>query len=253
MTDKRTVFLHIGVFKTGSSALQVFFAKNQQTLAKHGLEYPSLNGLDLAKRGLVTSGNAAFVARSLFDKNTRLSVADPNGEYLATFQKSLQQSTAPNALFSSEFFSSVPPAGFAKLKEVAEREGFDLKVLAFVREQSSYLESLYIQRVKRGGAMERPETYIDTLIDDEKHLFYASFFDGLAEVLGKENLIVRAFRPKNLFSSTLTALGIKASPEFQLPPSKVNVSLPLPLVPLFLELNTLRPTQTEGANCHLPR
>lgn len=244
VTDKRTVFLHIGVFKTGSSALQVFFAKNQDTLAKHGVEYPGLSELNPARRGLVTSGNAPFIARSLMDEEKPFYLPDHEDEHLTAFRQHLQQTKTPNVLFSSEFFSYVPPAGFEKLKEIAESEGFTLKVLAYVREQASYLESLYIQRVKRGSVQDLPEVYIDQIVEDEQHLFYASLFESLADVIGQENLSIKAFVQKSLFSSTLSALGVKAGPEFNLPSSKVNVSLPLALVPLFVELNTLKPTQT---------
>lgn len=244
MTDNRTVFLHIGVFKTGSSALQVFFAKNQDTLAKHGIDYPGLSELNPARRGLVTSGNAPFIARSLMDEEKTFYLADPDGENLKAFRQQLQQAKTPNVLFSSEFFTYVPPAGFEKLKKIAESEGFTLKVLAYVREQSSYLESLYIQRVKRGGVQDLPEDYIDKIIEEEHHLFYASFFESVAQVVGQEHLSIRAFQRKSLFSNTLSAVGVQAGPEFNLPSSKVNVSLPLALVPLFVELNTLKPTQT---------
>ena len=38
----KTLHLHIGHFKTGTTALQVFLARNPRLLARHGLEYAEL-------------------------------------------------------------------------------------------------------------------------------------------------------------------------------------------------------------------
>lgn len=240
----RTVFLHIGVFKTGSSALQVFFAMNQKQLAAAGVRYPSLSDLDGAKRGLVSSGNAAYLARSLMEPEAPMALPQQKDDQLRKFEQSLNNTKEGNLLLSSEFFSYVPGASFQSLKEIANRNGFRLKVIAFVREQTSYLESLYIQRVKRGGIQQPPEEYIEKLIEDEKHLFYAKFFDDLASVIKRENIGLEVYERKNLYSKMFWQLGLEPNKQFTLPSRRVNISLPLALIPLFLELNKLNPPQS---------
>lgn len=240
----RTVFLHIGVFKTGSSALQVFFAKNQEQLAADGVTYPSLSNLNGAKRGLVSSGNAAYLARSLMEPDAPMALPQQKEDQLRKFEQSLVKETDNNLLFSSEFFSYVSAASFHTLKEIANRIGFRLKLIAFAREQTSYLESLYIQRVKRGGIQQPPEDYIEKLIEDEKHLFYANFFDELAPVIGGDNIGLEVYERKNLYTKMFWQLGLEPSKRFSLPTRRVNISLPLALIPLFLELNKLNPPQS---------
>ena len=240
----RTVFLHIGVFKTGSSALQVFFAKNQKQLAAAGVCYPSLSDLDGAKRGLVSSGNAAYLARSLMEPEAAMALPRQKKDQLRKFEKSLKRTTEGNLLFSTEFFTYVPTDSFRTLNEIANHSGYRLKVVGFVREQTSYLESLYIQRVKRGGIQQPPEEYIEKLIEDEKHLFYAKFFEELSVVFEHDNIGLEIYERKNLYSKMFSQLDLEPSKQFTLPSRRVNISLPLALIPLFLELNKLNPPQS---------
>jgi len=51
----RTLYLHIGASKTGTSALQVAFARNAKALRGRGLHYPGKN--QDAMDGKITSGN----------------------------------------------------------------------------------------------------------------------------------------------------------------------------------------------------
>ena len=39
---KKTLYLHIGMGKTGTTALQVFFSGNRKAMEKQGIAYPSL-------------------------------------------------------------------------------------------------------------------------------------------------------------------------------------------------------------------
>ena len=54
-----TLWLHIGPPKTGTSALQVFFARNAKALRRQGLIYP---WAERAAGGEITTGNAAWLA-----------------------------------------------------------------------------------------------------------------------------------------------------------------------------------------------
>ena len=140
MTDRKTIVLHIGLPKTGSSALQSFFANNAETFRRHGVHYPNHPSQDDARNGRVTSGNAPGLylktqqrrAHEFFEATTR------HADDCATL------------LLSSEFLGKLEPADITHLV-AARPTDWDLKVICFVRDVYPLLWSTYGQNVKGGG------------------------------------------------------------------------------------------------------
>ena len=130
---------------------------------------------------------------------------------------------------------------YQELNRRATEAGFRIKLIVFVREQVSYLESRYIQHVKRRGNICTPEEDIREGHGNIAHLKYGSFLRGLADVVGKENISIFAFEPDQLFDNVAGALGLDIT-GLEIPEGQINSSLPLALVPIFLELNRLKPS-----------
>ncbi|RFU12431.1 hypothetical protein DZD18_12020 [Rhodobacteraceae bacterium W635] len=60
-----TVFLHCGAPKTGTSYLQVLFARHAQDLQAEGIHYPLKAFTEGASDGRITSGNGILMANYL--------------------------------------------------------------------------------------------------------------------------------------------------------------------------------------------
>lgn len=234
-----TVYLHIGVFKTASSSLQVFFAKNADLLRSRGVTYPEAPAMADAQRGMITSGNGAELAKALLPK----SEPARRSAQLKWFEQVLSDATTPTVLLSSELFTNMGADAFEALADIAEKANRRLKIICFVREQSSYLESIYIQHVKRRRITTHPDSYIRALYPTVPHLRYGTFLHALSKIVGAENLTVREYGKGKIIKSVLDILGL--DPEgLNKPPKKINVSLPYYLVPIFLELNKMDPNMS---------
>ncbi|WP_286828362.1 MULTISPECIES: hypothetical protein [Kordiimonas] len=234
-----TVYLHIGIFKTGSSALQVFFARNAAKLKDQGLIYPQSASVSNARRGLITSGNGSSLALAL----KQGAPAENRGEQLAWFGETLVSAKSHGILLSSEIFCDLPVDAFQTLKSICHEHGMQLQVIAFVREQASYMESLYIQQVKRRHITSLPEPYIRDRYPKARHLKYHAFLSSLSDTVGAENLKVRDYGAEDVIAAMCEIMGLEPD-NLERPPKKINISLPYFLVPMFLELNKMDPNKS---------
>jgi hypothetical protein len=130
----RTLFLHVGQTKTGSSYLQSSFASFAGTLASHGVAY-----LHEAEQGepftRVTVGNAASLT------------PDTLGRWI--------DPRLPHALLSSELsFAKIAadPTWLPAIAQAARASGFEeVRLLLFLRDPHEWLASQYLQHLKRRG------------------------------------------------------------------------------------------------------
>ena len=61
----KTVYLHCGAAKTGTSFLQTLFAKHSEDLISEGILYPFNKFVSGAEKGNITSGNGVPMANYL--------------------------------------------------------------------------------------------------------------------------------------------------------------------------------------------
>lgn len=132
MTDK-TIFIHAGGSKAGSSALQRFFYSNALRLVSFDFAFENRrranNGLILYKAlssALTTDNEIDSLVLSYFGQCSR-------------------------AICSSEFLQLMDARGWRKLLESLERLGIALKVIFYVRNVLPFLLSNYDQVIKCSG------------------------------------------------------------------------------------------------------
>jgi hypothetical protein len=136
----KTLYLHVGLHKTGSSWIQASLRLSGARLLDEGIAYP-LHGKGQGglPDGKITSGNGNGLLASARNVN-RLLRAQANSEH--------------SLLFSSEhlFDALINPDVFARLRRAAAHHGFNgLRMLLFVRDPIEHASSLWQQRVKRKG------------------------------------------------------------------------------------------------------
>jgi hypothetical protein len=183
----KELWIHAGMPKNGSSAIQVFLAKNIDKLKKEGLDYIELSSVEDAKKGLISSGNGALLARSMLEKEHEAFHKDDVNLY-GQLLEDISNSTSKKILLSSEFFAVVPLKRIKQLKEDLFKINVILKFIYYVRRQDQFLMSSYMQRVKRHGYTGYPDDYT---LDSYKNIHFLNYYgyaNLYADILGKENL-----------------------------------------------------------------
>jgi hypothetical protein len=214
------LFLHIGLPKTGTSALQVFLASNIEALSRHNITYPWARA-DVAVEQRITSGNGAFFAKTAF-------TAEEDAE-VALQQLNHVLSEGRSVLLSSEFFAEWPRDRVTKLHELASRAGFQTKVIVYLREQSEHIVTAYFQLLKRRrGVIDKDGAGLRRFAKRAAATKHFLDFDALlqmwASVVGRENITVRARRTNDLMRDFLRAINISNDEGFDFNVSDINVT-----------------------------
>lgn len=240
----REVWIHAGMPKNGSSAIQVFLAKNSEKLKKENLDYIELSDISDAKDGQISSGNAALLARSLLNENHEAFYNDADDLQSKLFSY-ITNSQSEKILLSSEFFAVVPPNKIEKLKNDLLEKNTVLKFIYYVRRQDQFLMSSYMQRVKRHGCTDSPEDYI---LNNYKNIHFLKYYDYAylyVDVVGRKNLHAFIYEstkkhPKGLIGHFVEKI-LGYCPDWLTLQKSVNTS-PSPLeIKFILSSNSYKP------------
>lgn len=188
----KTLWIHAGLPKNGSSALQVFFAKNRDKLLNEGIDYLDIADISKAIKGEISSGNAALFSRSLLHKNHPEYKSDDGSLYDKVIN-TVYKSDSANGLLSSEFFARVPLERFEGLKNELNNLNVTLKIIYYVRRQDQFLMSNYMQQVKRHKYIGSPGDFILNNYKKSPLLNYFDCANNLEKVLGARNVIPLIF------------------------------------------------------------
>ena len=171
------LLLHIGMGKTGSSALQVALVRNRDALAAAGVRYPEHASDTRARKGRAGSGNGLALQ-----------------DLLTTDGGALPEiAGAPTVLYSSEFLWYFRPDRMAALRDQVEARGVQLEVIAYVRDIAGMVVSSYAQSVKRSRYVAPLSTYIEEYGANTTGLGPGARLQTLVDVLGAEHVIVRHY------------------------------------------------------------
>lgn len=190
--NMKTLYIHAGMPKCGSSALQVFFAKNVHNLVGEGVDYFNLEDLAGAESGAITSGNGALLSRSMLGENHEV-FYDDGGNAYKNLIEAVRLSKLEIGLISSEFFAVVPFKTLEKLKLDLANIGVEVKFIYYVRRQDQFLMSSYMQRVKRHGFTGMPEDFIESNFKNIHFLKYFGYANELESYLGEGNVIPMSY------------------------------------------------------------
>ncbi len=210
---KRTLYLHIGMPKTATTALQHFFALNREVLQNHGITYPA-SGNRSAHHRLGWSIDVHNGSKKWwFDKNLL--------DYKKEWRTVLTQLDSEKNLLSTESVWGFNKHKIDFVKEIIPQ--FNAKIVIYIRRQDTLVDSWYNELVKIGIFRKLPEE-CDKIISLEPVKQWANLF-------GKDNIIVRPYEKQqfhggNIFSDFLHhVLEIEFTDEFILPKNGANPSL----------------------------
>lgn len=144
----KTLYLHCGAHKTGSSFLQTLFSRNREFLQKSGIHYPVSNAEYDMQMGNISPGNGKDLSSNLREKGLSEVL-----NILRNGVKEAENRECHSLLYSAEslFHTFVKDEKVERIYEAAQSAGFtSVKALVYLRDPVSHALSTYKHRAKRG-------------------------------------------------------------------------------------------------------
>lgn len=178
---KGTIYIHIGIYKTGTTAIQSAVRKNY----------------NLKKEKISEIGRPTYAEEICTTDNI-------NDKFISQSKQEIFRRIRRERFFgrdtfiiSVEQFSGNPNNGFKNsavvaktLKKITEDLKMDIKIICYLRRQDTFIQSLYTQEIHQGGSLNFKE-YIYQF--DEDAFDWNRLLDDYADNFGKENIIVRRY------------------------------------------------------------
>jgi len=208
----RTLILHVGHFKTGTTALQVFVQRNEQALERRGLAY-ARTGRSHSKHSVYALSLLASVGVATLLHGYR-SRKSPESLWAGLLDE-LRSGSAPMMLVSSEEFMRFGshPAAAERLGAIlSQAPDISVRVIAYLRPIRAHLESWHNQLVKLGLCRVGRDEALGGLIE-AVHFDYGLALGPWARLAGPGGLTVRPYRDalrkgNALYRDFLDALGV---------------------------------------------
>jgi len=240
----KELIFHIGTPKTGSSALQVFLAKNRQNLLTKHVDYFSIGEIALGAAGKVSSGNGAYLSRCVLRAGAPARIV-AGERHIREFFDAVQSSNADVGIISSELFADAEDEALSAIITQLREMGIVARCFYFVRRQVQCLASAYMQQVKRHGCTEQPADYVRRAYKHIRFLRHHSFYREQCDLFGLPNVMCRTYETaiatKNgLLNAMMNALNIDSEGlDFEV--NDVNTSISTRELSIMLLLNRFHP------------
>ncbi len=238
---QKTLYLHIGTEKTGSTALQAVSEINRKALLTHGILYPATPGErnHIRLTLFATDGEKTLNLRRL----AGLASKDNYAIFKATFAEELrtevQKSGCPRVYLSNEHLSSrlFSRREIGRLADVIQPLADEVKVVVYLRPQPELFLSSYSTAIKAGsikGIKPPTATY-------DRRYNYERILSPWGDVFHKENVVVRVYDRKTLVEGDVvkdffSIMGYKPGPDIRIP-TIANPRLDYVALRFLLEFN----------------
>jgi len=227
----KQLYLHIGLPKTGTSAIQNFFILNDLLLEqKYNLLYPRF--------GRWSDGSHHNIAFALSNNPfCEMKTIKEQVAFLSELDNLISESSATRVLLSSECFQMFDNEVF---KNFASH--YYLTIICYIRKQDDYLESIYSQNV-RDSTMRERRKFSQYFSSFTEQLFFSKLLDKW-KLFENQTYIVKEYNKKyflnnNIIDDFLDIFEIKNEKIFITEKRKINVSLNKKLVEIKRVLNHL--------------
>ncbi len=231
---KKKLFVHIGMPKAGSTALQEFLYMNREVLEDMGLLYPDPRQLEQFSRKPQMMKGHHIVPMYLtgffwahFPKKNGIT-----SDQIFTFiRNQISASPAQKVLLSSEacwFMLNRPDV----VKEFVNAfSDFDLKIIAYLRRQDDHIQSGYNECIKSSFYTMNVDEFIEDRFLDPSNKYYSHLMLWV-NTIGYNNITVRIYEKRclingSIFDDLLAQCGIELNKELKLPKKDANPRLSL--------------------------
>ena len=192
----RTLYVHIGTPKTATTSIQMFCVENQDILNEQGYSYPLL---EFTYPHVANRRNGHFLVGWLYKLNGEEDVEKEQelwDEGLAMIHKEFEK--YDNVILSDENIWHASNGRkfpfWSKLMEDAKEYDYQVKIVVYIRRQDTLANSWLSQQVKEGWNTNSTIKWDSFQQKTRKVVFnYYLLLEKIAEVTGRENIIVRIF------------------------------------------------------------
>ena len=203
-----TLYLHIGLPKTGTSSIQWLVSHNYEKLLDQGLLYPLSGRMKDGKNchyklsNRLTWQHYKLAAplrwikgpESLSDK-----VLNSYLEKIKVLEDEIAKKSPNKILISDDNFTWLSPESIKWLHDIFLKN-YKVKILIYLRRQDDFIISFYTQQTKRRKTIKDICEYIE----DFKYLLnYYNLVKPWTETFGKENIIIKPFEKEQFLNNNL--------------------------------------------------
>ncbi len=200
----KTIYLHIGTFKTGTSSIQKYLKENISWFKEHGILIPDtqLIAHHPLPLSLIRDYSEFRAAWPAFE-------GDSTAIWQATFDE-IASSPLNSVIISSETFCDLVNEHARDAKDDFKRvlkhyfQDYNVKVICYLRPLIAYSVSMYKEAIKAGGITNLYSEEISNFLQMRSiHLFPSQYLDFYSELFGKENLIIKKYDRNTLINKNI--------------------------------------------------
>ncbi|MCR5450996.1 MAG: hypothetical protein K6F00_00045 [Lachnospiraceae bacterium] len=246
----KTLYLHVGTPKTGTTAIQNFLGDNKSKLKELGVCYPKFKTHYKRARSV---RNGHWLCRGIASE-------EEYDEFMNTLFSEAEK--YPKLVMTDEgLWNFNHDEDFWKnLKKTLEEHDICLKVIVYFRRQDSYAFSYWGQKVKELSYFYY--TFSEYIYSGEylekSELDYTKVLNHVAESIGKENIIVRPYEKDqyegsrgDILSDFLKILGVEWQDDFKMVKRHNNVSMADSVLEAKRLMNTVKAFRKKNVTLRL--
>lgn len=244
----KTLYLHIGTSKTGTTTIQTYCGINREQLKSKGVLFPIM---PYHYDRITENRNGHFLYATIYENGVRnkekeKQVLKQELDYIVDCFKDYD-----NVLLSEEsiwWATATRRKGLWKyLQEHSQQNNYQVKIIVYLRRQDQFMMSRYNQIIKTdtGGGTQRFYEYFKDMNGKYKCVMnYRQRLDYMAKFFPKENIVVKRFDRSYFYNGDLNAdflhiLGVEIDDTFAELPKDENLGISVQSGELKRVLNRL--------------
>lgn len=229
----RTLYLHIGLPKTASTAIQRFCESNKEKLNAQGYSYPAF---DYKYDHVESRRNGHFLVGVCKDRQGKRELEKEE----ALRQKGLEMVEKEFQSYDSVILSDEniwhgtikrKTKTWDIIKEHSEKVGYQVRIILYLRRQDDLAVSWLNQQVKAGWSRYN-ECNWQKFLENPQYiaLDYATHIQDIADVLGEDAICIRVFDRTQFVGGSIQAdfvdaIGLSTEQQYVIEQDRSNVAL----------------------------
>lgn len=244
----KTLYIHIGTSKTGTTTIQTYCGINREQLKSKGVLFPIM---PYHYDRITKNRNGHFLYANIYENGVRNKekeeqVLKQELDYIVDCFKDYD-----NVLLSEESIwwatATRRKSLWKYLQEHSQQNNYQVKIIVYLRRQDQFMMSRYNQILKTdtGGGTQRFYEYFKDMNGKYKCVMnYRQRLDYMAKFFPKENIVVKRFDRSYFYNGELNAdflhiLGVEIDDTFAELPKDENLGISVQSGELKRVLNRL--------------